>query len=196
MQDITIVIDLKKGKTKVTNKIEFGKGINHRPLTVSVILSFLAGGLGLLVNIKFSVILFISIIIILILFYYPSYLLELFGHWQLEKHGISFYKMFTYRDKLKMILNPNDAEFQFISYSQIKSVQVVERDHKYTLADILTIKPAKQSYFPWLRKPFYLEIELNKGNIQLDLSWSQLHDPHNTMFSLSNALNIINNEIN
>jgi hypothetical protein len=60
------------------------------------------------------------------------------------------------------------------------------------MRDLLTIKPAKQSVFPWLRKPFFLKLELNQSSVNLDLASDQRHDPNNTMFRLSNALNIIN----
>lgn len=103
--------------------------------------------------------------------------------------------MNSYRDKLKMIFAPNKVEFQFISYSQIKSVRVVTQDQKYSITDILTIKPDKQSVFPWLRKPFFLELELNKNTVNLDLSFDQVHDPHNTLFRISNALDILGKRI-
>jgi len=180
----------------MTDTIEFGKRINHRPLTISLILSLLAGGLGFFANIKISIIAFLSVLFLLLCVYYPINLPDLFGHWQLEKHGVSYYKMNSYRDKLKIILHPDNAEFQFISYSQIKSFKVVERENKYSLTDILTIKPAKQSHFPWLRKPLYLELELNHSVVNLDVSWDQLHDSKNTLYRLTNALQVIDKNIN
>lgn len=179
----------------MTDTIEFGKRVNRRPLTISFILSFLAGGLGFLSNIKVSIIAFLIVLFLLLGIYYPLNVPALFGHWQLEKHGISYYKMNNYRDKLRMVCEPDKTDFQFISYSQIKGFQVVERDHKYNLTDLLTINPAKQSYLPWLRKPFYLELQLHHGVIKLDLSWDQLHDKNNTLYRLSNALQIINQKI-
>lgn len=175
--------------------IEFGKRINHRPIIVSIILSFLAGSLGLIGNIKISIISFLGVLFLLVCIYFPSYLSVLFGHWQLEKHGVSYYKMNSYRDKLKMIFFPNNVDFQFISYSQIKNFKVVEENSQYTLNDLLTIKPAKQSIFPWLRKPFFLQLELNKSEVKLDLSFDQLHDSKNTLFRLSNALVILSKNI-
>jgi len=178
------------------NKIEFGKKINYRPLTLSLIISFFAGTLGLTVNIKISIISFFVVLFLLLCIYYPLNLKRLFGHWQLEKYGISYYKMNTYRDKLKIILFPNNTDFQFISYSQIKDFQIIESDNRYSITDLLTINPAKQSLILWNRKPFYLELELNNSNVNLDLSYDQLHDSKNTMFRLANALNIINKKIN
>ncbi len=180
----------------MTDTIEFGQRVNRRPLTVSLILSLLAGGLGFLANLKVSIISFLSVLFLLICVYYPIVLDNLFGHWQLEKHGVSYYKMNSYRDKIKIIMNPSSADFQFISYSQIKSIHVVERENKYSLADILTIKPAKQSHIPWLRKPLYLELELNHSNVELDVSWDQLHDPKNTLYRLTNALQVMEKNIN
>lgn len=175
--------------------IEFGKQLTHWPILVSFILSFFVGGFGLIINIKLALMLFFIVLFLLIFIYFPSYLPILFGHWQLENHGISYYKMNSYRDKLKMIFAPNKVEFQFISYSQIKSVRVVTQDQKYSITDILTIKPDKQSVFPWLRKPFFLELELNKNTVNLDLSFDQVHDPHNTLFRISNALDILGKRI-
>lgn len=179
----------------MTDTIEFGKRINHRPLFVSFILSFLAGGLGLIVNIKISLLSFLAVLFLLLCVYFPMNLPTLYGHWQLENHGVSYYKMNSYRDKLKIILFPNEAEYQFISYSQIKDFKVIERDQQYSLENILTINPAKQSLLPWLRKPFFLKLFLNKSDATLDLSFDQLHDPKNTLFRLSNVLEILAKKI-
>ncbi|KRO00180.1 hypothetical protein [Companilactobacillus kimchiensis] len=180
----------------MTDTIEFGKRINHRPITISLILSFIAGALGFITNIKISILSFLSVLFLLLCVYFPINLRTLFGHWQLENHGISYYKMNSYRDKLKLILFPNSVDFQFISFSQIKSFQVIERETTYSLSDILTIKPAKQSYFPWARKPFLLKLELNKSDIYLDLSFDQLHDSKNTLYRLSNVLKVLDQKIN
>lgn len=176
--------------------IEFGKKINHRPIIVSFLVSFLAGSVGLIANIKVSILSFLLVLFLLLCVYFPVLLPKLFGHWQLEKHGISYYKMNTYRDKLKLIFHPDQAEFQFISYSQIKGFQVHEENQQYSTADILTIKPAKQSIFPGLRKPFFLELELNQASTELDLSFDQLHDPQHTMYRLTNVLQILSNKTN
>lgn len=180
----------------MTDTIEFGKRINYHPLFISFLLSFLAGGLGLIANIKLSVFLLLIVLFLLICIYFPQNLPHLFGHWQLEKHGISYYKMNNFRDKLRMILTPHNVDYQFISYSQIKSFKVIERDQTYSLNDILTINPAKQSIFPWLRQPFALILELNGSNVSLDLSYDQLHDPHNTLFRLTNVLKVLDKKVN
>ena len=49
----------------MTDTIEFGKRINHRPLIVSFIGSFLVGGLGLTVNIKIAIISFLAVLFLL-----------------------------------------------------------------------------------------------------------------------------------
>jgi len=180
----------------MTDTIEFGKRINHRPIVVSFFLSFLAGGLGLIANIKISLLSFLGVLFLLLCLYFPMNLSTLYGHWQLENHGISYYKMNSYWDKLKIILFPNNTEFQFISYSQIKKFKVIERDKQYSIENILTINPAKQPLFPWLRKPFFLKLELNKSSVDLDLSFDQFHDPKNTLFRLSNVLKILEKKIN
>ncbi|MFH5810904.1 hypothetical protein [Companilactobacillus sp. FL22-1] len=179
----------------MTTTIEFGKRINKRPIIVSFLVSFLAGALGLLVNLNLGISLFLLCLFLLLFVYYPINLPKLFSHWQLEKHGISYYKMDNYLDKLKMIFLPQQADFQFISYSQIKAFSIQEEAQNYTLKNILTIKPAKQSPFPWLRKPFFLELELNHATTKLDLSYDQLHDPKNTMFKVSNALDFLSKHI-
>lgn len=176
--------------------IEFGKKINHRPIIVSFLVSFLAGGLGLTVNMKVAILSFLVVLFLLLCVYYPLILPKLFGHWQLENHGISYYKMTNYRDKLNLILFPNQADFQFISYSQIKSYSVYEENEQYSSKNLLTIKPAKQSIFPWLRKPFFLRLNLNKTNADLDLSFDQLHDSQHTMYRLTNVLQVLDNKIN
>lgn len=180
----------------MTDTIEFGKRINHRPILVSFISGFCAGGLGLIANIKVSILSFLAVLFLLLCVYYPSNLPQLFGHWQLENHGISYYKMGSYRDKIKLILFPDRASFQFVSFSQIKNIEVIEQTSSYDLNNLLTIKPAKQSIFPWLRKPFYLKLNLNKSHVNLDLSYDQLHDSKNTLYRLSNALEIITKKIN
>lgn len=179
----------------MTDTIEFGKRVNRRPIFISLILSFLAGGLGLIVNIKLSIISFLVVLFLLICVYYPTYLPKLFGHWQLENHGISYYKMNSYRDKLKMILFPDSVDFQFISYSQIKEFKVIESSQTFSISNLLTINPAKQSIWPWLRKKFYLHLILHKSTVDLDLSYDQLHDSKNTLFRLSNVLEILQNKI-
>lgn len=176
--------------------IEFGKKINHRPIIVSFLVGFLAAGLGLIVNIKTSILSFLVVLFLLLCVYFPIYLPKLFGHWQLENHGISYYKMTTYRDKLKLIIFPNRADFQFISYSQIKNFVVHEEDKQYSSKDILTIKPAKQSIFPWVRKPFFLELKMNQTSANLDISFDQLHDPKHTMYRLSNVLQTLDKKTN
>lgn len=40
--------------------IEFGKQLTHWPILVSFILSFFAGGFGLIINIKLALMLFLS----------------------------------------------------------------------------------------------------------------------------------------
>jgi len=180
----------------MTDTIEFGKRINHRPILVSFILSICAGGLGLIANIKISLLSFLVVFVLLLCVYFPLNLHTLFGHWQLENHGISYYKMNSYRDRLKIILFPHNADFQFISYSQIKGFKVIERKKQYSSTDIFTIKPAKQSPLPCLRKPFFLKLELNKSTTDLDLAFDQLHDAHNTLFRLSNVLEILTKKTN
>ncbi|MQS98277.1 hypothetical protein FHL05_10460 [Lactobacillus halodurans] len=175
--------------------MEFGKKINHRPIIVSLILSLIAGGLGLIANFKVSLALFFIMLFLCICVYFPIYLRDLFGHWQLENHGISYYKMDSYLDKLKMILFPKNVDFQFISYSQIKNFKVIEEDKDYSLENLLTIKPAKQSIFPWSRKPFFLKLELNQSEIDLDLSYDQLHDKQNALFRLATALKFLKQKI-
>lgn len=177
-------------------KIEFGKKANRRPLIVSFLSSLIAGGLGAKINLSVAVILFLVIFFLLMFVYYPINLPRLFGHWQLENYGISYYKLISYHDRLKMIFSPNRIDYQFISFSQIKNCNILESDKKYDLQNILTIKPAKQSILPWLRSPFYLELNLNKGRILLDLSWDQRHDQKNTLYRVSNALKIITKKIN
>lgn len=179
----------------MTDTIEFGKRINHYPIFISFILSFIAGSIGLIADIRISILLFLIVLFLLVCIYFPMNLPNLFGHWQLETHGISYYKMNSYWDKLKRVISPNTVEFQFISYSQIKNFKVVEESQEFSLKDILTIKPAKQSIFPWLRKPFFLKLELNNSSVKLDLAFDQLHDPNNTMFRLSNALNILSKKL-
>lgn len=179
----------------MTDTIEFGKRINHRPIIVSLLVSFFFGGLGLIVNIKVAIISFLLVLFLLVCIYFPLNLPLLFGHWQLENHGISYYKMNSYRDKIKMILFPNQTDFQFISYSQIKNFQVIEEEKQYSVNDILTINPAKQSFLPWLRKPFFLELEMNHAETNLDLSFDQFHDPKNTLFRLSNVLTILAHKV-
>lgn len=177
-------------------KAEFGKKVNRRPLIISLLLSLIVGGLGSFINFSVALGLFLIIFFLLVFLYYPSNLSKLFGHWQLEKHGVSYYKLISYHDRLKMIFLPDRIDYQFISFSQVKKCYIVESDKKYDLQNILTIKPAKQSFFPWLRKPFYLALDLNKGKILLDLSWNQRHDPKNTLYRISNVLKIINEKIN
>lgn len=179
----------------MTDTIEFGNRINHRPIIVSLVMSFFAGGLGLIANIKVSILSFLAVLFLLVCIYYPMNLPVLFDHWQLENHGISYYKMNSYRDKIKMILFPHQTDFQFISYSQIKSFKVIEGDQQYTLENILTINPAKQSIFPWLRKPFFLELEMHQNTAKLDLSSDQLHDSKNTLYRLSNVLDILSKKV-
>lgn len=176
--------------------IEFGKRINHRPIIVSFLVSFLAGVLGLTADIKTGILSFLIVLFLLLCVYFPIYLPKLFGHWQLEKHGISYYKMTTYWDKLKLIIIPNQADFQFISYSQVKSFSINEENQQFQSEDILKINPAKQSIFPWLRKPFCLKLNMNQTNAKLDLSFDQLHDPQHTMYRLNNAIQFLNTKIN
>lgn len=176
----------------MTDTIEFGKRINHYPIFISFLISFLIGGLGAIINVKVAILSFLVVLFLLLCVYFPLNVPALFGHWQLENHGVSYYKMNSYWDKLKMIVLPDTVEFQFISYSQIKGFKIVEQNQTYSMRDLLTIKPAKQSVFPWLRKPFFLKLELNQSSVNLDLASDQRHDPNNTMFRLSNALNIIN----
>lgn len=176
--------------------IEFGKKINHRPIIISFLVSFLVSIIGLTANIKVSILSFLLVLFLLLCIYFPFYLPKLFGHWQLENHGISYYKMTTYRDKLKLIFSPNHADFQFISYSQIKSFNIHSGNQQYSINDILTIKPDKQSIFPWLRKPFYLELVLNQTTADLDLSFDQLHDPDHTLYRLTNVLQILEKKVN
>ncbi|GAB5057946.1 hypothetical protein COSHB9_23360 [Companilactobacillus alimentarius] len=104
--------------------------------------------------------------------------------------------MDSYFDRLKMTLLPDITEFQFISFSQVKSYYVIEQKEKFDLTNILTINPTRQSIFPWLRKPFYLVLVVNGGQIKLDLSWTQLHDRKNSLYRLSNALKVIDQKIN
>ena len=177
-------------------KTEFGKKVNRRPLIVSLLLSLIFGGLGLIISPSAALSLFLGIFFLLIFVYYPRNLQKLFGHLQLELHGVSYYKLLTYRDRLKMIFFPDRIDYQFISFSQVKDCYILEDNKKYDLQNILTIKPAKQSFFPWLRKPFYLVLELHKGHISLDLSWNQRHDPKNTLYRVSNVLKIITEKIN
>ncbi|CAJ1181114.1 hypothetical protein FD33_GL001310 [Companilactobacillus paralimentarius DSM 13238 = JCM 10415] len=176
-------------------KTEFGKKINRRPLIVSLLLSLIAGGLGSLFNLSVALSLFLGILFLLIFIYYPSNLPKIFGHWQLEKHGVSYYKLNSYPDRLKLIFLPDHIDYQFISFSQVKKCYIIENNKEYDLQNILTIKPTKQSFFPWLRKPFYLVLDLNKGKILLDLSWDQQHDPKNTLYRVSNVLKIITEKI-
>ncbi|APU71542.1 hypothetical protein BI355_1223 [Companilactobacillus crustorum] len=179
----------------MTGTIAFGKTINHRPIIISIIFSLLSGGLGWIINLKVAIFSFLTILFLLLFIYYPANLEKLFGHWQLENHGISYYKMTSYPDRLKIVLFPDNIDYQFISYSQIKSFKVIEQDKLFSSADLLTIKPASQSILPWLRKPFFLELELNQSEIDLDLSYDQLHDSKNTLFRLSNALEVLNKKI-
>lgn len=179
----------------MTDSSEFGNRINRRPLIVSFLLSLIVGSIFLAINLKLALVLFLLILGFMLLWYYPTNLRTLFGHWQVEKHGISYYKMHSYRDRLKMVLLPDKTDFQFISFSQVHKYHVVEGNHKYTSADILTINPAKQSLLPWKRKAFYLELEIKNGTIDLDLSSSQRRDS-NTLFRLSNVLKIIDSKIN
>lgn len=179
----------------MTDTIEFGKRINHRPILVSFISSFCVGGLGLIIDIRISILSFLAVLFLLLCLYYPFNLPKLFGHWQLENHGISYYKMNSYRDKINLVLFPNRASFQFVSFSQIKDIVVIEQDKTYDTNNLLTIKPAKQSIFPWLRKPFYLKLNLNKSHVNLDLSYDQLHDPKNTLYRLSNVLGTVTKKI-
>lgn len=176
--------------------IEFGKRINHRPIIVSFLVSFLAGALGLTTDIKTGILSFLIVLFLLLCVYFPINLPKLFGHWQLEKHGISYYKMTTYWDKLKLIILPNQADFQFISYSQVKDFSINEENNQFQSEDILKINPAKQSIFPWLRKPFFLKLNMNQTNAKLDLSFDQLHDPQHTMYRLNNAIQFLNTKIN
>ncbi len=180
----------------MTDTIEFGKRINHRPLIVSFIGGFFVGGLELTANIKVAIISFLAVLFLLLCIYFSANLPKIFGHWQLENHGISYYKMNSYWDKLKIILFPNRTEFQFISYSQIKGFKVIEREKEYDLNNLLTINPAKQSFLPFLRKPFFLRLEINQDKIDLDLSYNQFHDSKNTLFRLSNVLKKLAEKIN
>lgn len=180
----------------MTDTIEFGKRINNRPILISFILSFIAGGLGLIANIKVSILSFLAVLFLLVCIYFPLNLPNLFGHWQLENHGFSYYKMNSYWEKIKFVLLPRQVDFQFISFSQIKDFEVIEQNEHFTLADILTINPAKQSIFPWLRKPFYLKLKLNKSHVNLNIAYDQRHDSKNTLYRLSNVLNILAQKIN
>ncbi|WP_334332613.1 hypothetical protein [Companilactobacillus sp. HBUAS59544] len=179
----------------MTDSIEFGNRINRRPLIVSFFLSLIVGSFFGTINFKLALAVFFVILGLMLLWYYPANLKTLFGHWQVEKHGISYYKMHSYRDRLKMVLLPDKTDFQFISFSQVHKYHVVEGNHQYTSADILTINPAKQSLLPWKRKAFFLELEIKNGTIDLDLSSSQRSDP-NTLYRLSNVLKIIDSKIN
>lgn len=174
----------------MTDTIEFGKRINHGPLIVSLITGIFVGGLGLTASIEVSILSFLAVLFLLLCIYFPLNLPKIFGHWQIEKHGISYYKMNSYWDKLKIILFPNRTEFQFISCSQIKGFTVIEREQKYDLNNILTINPAKQSFLPFLR------LEINQDQIDLDLSYNQFHDPKNTLFRLTNVLKKLEQKIN
>ncbi|KRK75149.1 hypothetical protein FC67_GL001662 [Companilactobacillus alimentarius DSM 20249] len=190
------IIRFKERITQMTNSIEFGKKINRRPIMISLILSLIAGGIGAYFDFKLAISLFLLVLIFMLFIYYPNNLSVLFGHWQVEKHGISYYKMDSYFDRLKMTLLPDITEFQFISFSQVKSYYVIEQKEKFDLTNILTINPTRQSIFPWLRKPFYLVLVVNGGQIKLDLSWTQLHDRKNSLYRLSNALKVIDQKIN
>ncbi|WP_125673061.1 hypothetical protein [Companilactobacillus allii] len=180
---------------KMNSTITFGREINHGPLFRSILISAILGIASSFANNKIGITIFLIILFVMLFIYYPSYLPLLYGYWILEKHGITYYDMSSYRAKLKLIFLAKQSKLQFISYSQIHNFTVKTENKTYSVEDITTLNNTKQSHFVWLRKPLNLEIQLKSHNINLDMSFDQLHDNKNIQARVMNVSNILEEKI-
>lgn len=180
---------------KMDGSINFGREINHGPLIKSILISALLGCVGLLINYKMGLTIFLIILLIMVFVYYPSYLPFLYSFWSLEEHGITYYDMSTYRAKLNLIIQGKNADHQFISYTEINSFEVKSENNSYSTMDISTFKNQRQSIFTWLRKPLNLVLHLKNSKIALDASWDQLHDNKNIQARLMNLMSYLDKKI-
>ncbi|APX72993.1 hypothetical protein M5C72_07805 [Companilactobacillus allii] len=179
----------------MNSTITFGREINHGPLFRSILISAILGIASSFANNKIGITIFLIILFVMLFIYYPSYLPLLYGYWILEKHGITYYDMSSYRAKLKLIFLAKQSKLQFISYSQIHNFTVKTENKTYSVEDITTLNNTKQSHFVWLRKPLNLEIQLKSHNINLDMSFDQLHDNKNIQARVMNVSNILEEKI-
>ncbi|WP_164505059.1 hypothetical protein [Companilactobacillus hulinensis] len=179
----------------MNSTITFGREINHGPLFRSILISAILGIASSFINYKAGITIFLVILFVLLFIYYPSYLPLLYGYWVLEKHGITYYDMNSYRSKLKLIFVAKQSSLQFISYSEIHDFHVKTENETYTATDITSFKNKRQSHFVWLRKPLNLEIQLKRNKIDLDMSWDQVHDNKNISARIMHVADVLETKI-
>lgn len=159
-------------------KISFGKRINYIPLLICLASSIIIGYAIFLMfnNVSISLLLGILSLIVMIMICTLN-LTKTYGYWEISKRGIKYNDLVSTEQKVAAILVPKKNEENFISYSEIKAVQLV------ATAGIKAPSMVKESGAFFAYSPdtvldrfpsdYYLTVRLkNEHEVDLDLSSS------------------------